>query len=117
MLQDEQGGHGASLTVDLGTKGVRMFLLSVGVILLDYASQAAINPCEALMSDIMANQTEMSEETGFSFYSGMLSVGSCIGYLLTALDWAKFGLTVGNRDAQCGLLHWLPPHSSRLGKV
>ena len=25
----------------------------------------------------------MSEETGFSFYSGMLSVGSCIGYLLT----------------------------------
>ena len=28
----------------------------------------------------------MSEETGFSFYSGMLSVGSCIGYLLTGLD-------------------------------
>ena len=28
----------------------------------------------------------MSEETGFSFYSGMLSVGSCIGYLLTGSD-------------------------------
>ena len=28
----------------------------------------------------------MSEETGFSFYSGMLSVGSCIGYLLTGMD-------------------------------
>ena len=61
-------------------------ILAVGVVLLDYASQAAINPCEALMSDIMANQTEMSEETGFSFYSGMLSVGSCIGYLLTGMD-------------------------------
>ena len=79
-------------------------ILAVGVVLLDYASQAAINPCEALMSDIMASQTEMSEETGFSFYSGMLSVGSCIGYLLTALDWAKFGLTVGNREQTAFLI-------------
>ena len=85
---------------DLGSQ----VILAVGVVLLDYASQAAINPCEALMSDIMANQTEMSEETGFSFYSGMLSVGSCIGYLLTALDWAKLGLTVGNREQTAFLL-------------
>ena len=35
-------------------------------------------------------QTEMSEETGFSFYSGMLSVGSCIGYLLTGTDKLTF---------------------------
>ena len=61
------------------------------------------------MSDIMAAQTEMSEETGFSFYSGMLSLGACTGippshppsylyfpgYLLTALDWAKFGVVFG----------------------
>ena len=110
--------------------------------MLDYASQAAINPCEALMSDIMAGQvcyarpfsainyhkimagqvcyakhfsaindhkimagqTEMSEETGFSFYSGMLSIGSCIGYLLSALDWAKFGLVVGSREQTAFLL-------------
>ena len=32
----------------------------------------------------------MSEETGFSFYSGMLSVGSCIGYLLTGSDKLTF---------------------------
>ena len=31
-------------------------ILAVGVVLLDYASQAAINPCEALMSDMMAGQ-------------------------------------------------------------
>ena len=98
-------------------------ILAVGVVLLDYASQAAINPCEALMSDIMAGQvcyarhfsaindhkimagqTEMSEETGFSFYSGMLSIGSCIGYLLSALDWAKFGLVVGSREQTAFLL-------------
>ena len=73
-----------------------MLLLSIGVILLDYASQAAINPCEALMSDLMAGQH--GEEAGFTVYSGMLSVGACIGYLLTALDWASFGLKVGSRE-------------------
>lgn len=85
-------------------RGLRMLILAVGVILLDYASQAAINPCEALMSDIMANQNQMSEETGFSFYSGMLSVGACIGYLLTALDWAKLGVSAGNREQTAFLL-------------
>jgi len=83
---------------------LRMVILAVGVILLDYASQAAINPCEALMSDIMANQSDMSEETGFSFYSGMLSVGACIGYLLTALDWANVGITVGSREQTAFLI-------------
>jgi len=93
---------GESLSAD--ARWLRMVILAVGVVLLDYASQAAINPCEALMSDIMASQTEMSEETGFSFYSGMLSIGSCIGYLLSALDWAKFGLVVGSREQTAFLL-------------
>jgi len=87
---------GQSLTADVGTKAVRMLLLSVGVILLDYASQAAINPCEALMSDLMAGQ--QGEEAGFTVYSGMLSVGACIGYLLTALDWGSIGLKIGSRE-------------------
>jgi len=93
---------GEGLSVE--SKCLRMVILAVGVILLDYASQAAINPCEALMSDIMASQNEMSDETGFSFYSGMLSVGSCIGYLLTALDWAKLGVMVGSREQTAFLL-------------
>ena len=68
---------GQSLDTDVATKPIRMLLLAVGVILLDYASQAAINPCEALMSDLLAGQ--QGEETGFTVYSGMLSVGACIG--------------------------------------
>ena len=82
---------GQSLTTEEDTKRVRMLLLAVGVILLDYASQAAINPCEALMSDLMAGLAG-PEATGFTVYSGMLSVGACIGYLLTALDWTALGL-------------------------
>ena len=30
-------------------------------------------------------------EAGFTVYSGMLSVGACLGYLLTALDWGALG--------------------------
>ena len=70
---------GQGLGTEVTTKPIRMLLLAVGVILLDYASQAAINPCEALMSDLLSGQ--QGEETGFTVYSGMLSVGACIGGL------------------------------------
>jgi hypothetical protein len=39
---------------------IRMVLLGLGVVLLDYSSQAAINPCEALMSDMMAEVQTIS---------------------------------------------------------
>jgi len=88
---------GQSIGTDISTKSVRMLILAFGVILLDYASQAAINPCEALMSDLMAGQH--GESAGFTVYSGMLSVGACIGYLLTALDWTSMGLSsFGSRE-------------------
>merc|ERR1719225_1118842 len=41
---------------------------------------------------------QQGEEAGFTVYSGMLSVGACIGYLLTALDWGSIGLKVGSRE-------------------
>ena len=81
---------------EISTKPVRMLLLGVGVVLLDYASQAAINPCEALVSDLMSGH--QAESAGFTVYSGMLSVGACIGYLLTALDWSIIGLDFGSRE-------------------
>ena len=34
-------------------------------------------------------------ELGFTVYSGMLSFGSCLGYLLIALDWHKIGISIG----------------------
>ena len=49
---------------DRSTKQLRMVLLAVAVILLDYAIQAIINPCGALMSDLMAGQ--QNEAQGFT---------------------------------------------------
>lgn len=74
---------GQSLDTEVATKPIRMLLLAVGVILLDYASQAAINPCEALMSDLLSGH--QGEESGFTVYSGMLSVGACIGNVLSVI--------------------------------
>ena len=54
-----------------------MYVVASAVILLDYASQAAINPCESLMADML--QSMPQSETGFMIYSAMLSMGSCIG--------------------------------------
>jgi lipid-binding SYLF domain-containing protein len=58
-----------------------MWMVSFAVILLDYASQAAINPCESLVADILKSASNAN--TGFMIYSAMLSLGSCVGYLLS----------------------------------
>ena len=75
----------------------RMIVVACSVVLLDYASQAAINPCESLMADILHtasndnssnNQSQISS-MGYNVYSGMLSLGSCVGYFLSSLNWDK----------------------------
>jgi hypothetical protein len=48
------------------------------------------------------------EEAGFTVYSGMLSLGACLGYLLTALDWTSIGLTTS-----LGLSAGRLPHCSK----
>ena len=74
----------------------RMWVVSFAVILLDYASQATINPCESLMADILKSASNAN--TGFMIYSAMLSLGSCVGYLLSALDWSTLGQITGNSE-------------------
>lgn len=63
----------------------RCFLLAVGGVILDYSSQVALNPCESLLSDLL--QGSDSLERGFSIYSGLMSLGACVGYLVTAIHW------------------------------
>ncbi|XP_064467608.1 solute carrier family 45 member 3-like isoform X2 [Ornithodoros turicata] len=55
-------------------------LIATATVVLDFASQAILNPCQALVSDI-------SGGLGFPLYSGMLSLGGVLGYLFSAVHW------------------------------
>ncbi len=82
---------GQTLVTDPDKRQNGMYVIAFAVVLLDYASQAAINPCESLMSDML--RLAPQSDTGFMIYSAMLSMGSCIGYLLSAVDWQTFSQT------------------------
>ena len=64
---------------------------------MDFATQAAINPCESLMAETLHNATinddptsnEDSLGSGFKVYSYMTSLGCCIGYVLASVDWTR----------------------------
>ena len=79
-------------------------ILAVGVVVLDYASQAAINPCEALMSDMMAGQ--VGTLPGQSYQNDIVWSDRDVRG-----DWFQ----LLQRDAQRWLVHRLPPH--RCGRV
>ena len=68
-------------------KNFGLYILTFGVILLDFTSQACLTPCEALLSDT-SRGTDVSDRA-FMVYSFMVSIGGCIGYLITALDWTN----------------------------
>lgn len=61
------------------------FVSAAGVILLDFSSQALMNPCKSLIPDIFHSSEEQS--SGFTAYSCMLSFGGCVGYFITSFDW------------------------------
>ena len=86
-----------------------MILVAVSVVLLDYASQAAINPCESLMADLLHSANGNSNghsaaSSGYSVYSGMLSLGSCVGYFLSSLDWENMGGKLLSTQEQTALM-------------
>ena len=74
------------------TKTLSLLLLTIGVVLLDFTSQACLTPCEALLSD--ASKDTDQYERVFIVYSLMVSLGGFIGYLITAIDWNK--TTIGS---------------------
>ena len=93
---------GQNLVTDPERRHNGMYVVAFAVILLDYASQAAINPCESLMADML--QSMPQSETGFMIYSAMLSMGSCIGYLLSAVDWQTLSQTTFCSSEQTAIL-------------
>ncbi|XP_056590948.1 solute carrier family 45 member 3 isoform X1 [Triplophysa dalaica] len=60
-------------------------LLVFAICLMEFCGQACLTPLEALVSDLFPGEEE--SRWAFSFHSLMLSLGGCVGYLLTAVDW------------------------------
>lgn len=79
-------------------KSVALLLLTIGVILLDFTSQACLMPCEALLSD--ASRDTDQHERAFIVYSLMVSIGGFLGYLITAIDWnsTSVGITFKTQE-------------------
>ena len=79
-------------------KKLGLTLLIIGAVLLDFTSQACLTPCEALLSDACRNTTQ--QDRCFTVYSFMVSIGGCIGYLITALDWSTnaVGMYFGGQE-------------------
>lgn len=71
----------------------RRTLLASATVLIDFATQATLNPCQALVSDLVP-----SSQLGFAVYSFMLSLGGVLGYLLTSLDWTFLGTAAQERS-------------------
>ena len=90
----------------------RIILLALGVVLLDYSSQACINPCEALVSDTMSNSSNNGQ--GFMIYSCMLSLGSCLGYGLSSVDWNRLDSIVSLASSN---IKWTELRAARLKQL
>lgn len=62
---------------------------------MDFATQAAINPCESLLADTLHSSStseghsDSSFTLGFKVYSFMTTLGSCIGYSIACIDWTN----------------------------
>ncbi|KAM8973693.1 solute carrier family 45 member 3-like [Pelodytes ibericus] len=68
-----------------GGKTVHIYFLILGVGLLDCCAQVCFTPLEALLSDLYHDDEGCGQ--AFATFSFMISIGGCIGYLLTSVNW------------------------------
>ncbi|KAM3924410.1 solute carrier family 45 member 3-like [Leptodactylus fuscus] len=81
-----------------GGNRVHIFFLIFGVGLLDCCVQVCFTPLEALLSDLYHDDESCGQ--AFAMFSLMISVGGCIGYLLTSVNWnyTHVSLYLGGQD-------------------
>ncbi|KAM5172414.1 solute carrier family 45 member 3-like [Mantella aurantiaca] len=81
-----------------GGNRVHIFFLIFGVGLLDCCVQVCFTPLEALLSDLYHDDEGCGQ--AFATFSFMISVGGCIGYLLTSVNWnyTYMSLYLGGQD-------------------
>ncbi|XP_053574718.1 solute carrier family 45 member 3-like [Bombina bombina] len=79
-------------------KGAHIFFLILGVGLLDCCVQFCFTPLEALLSDLYHDDEGCSQ--AFAMFSFMISIGGCIGYLMTSVNWnyTYMSLYLGGQD-------------------
>uniref|UniRef100_A0A0P4VX71 Solute carrier family 45 member 3 n=1 Tax=Scylla olivacea TaxID=85551 RepID=A0A0P4VX71_SCYOL len=83
---------------DEASPRLNMIILALGVILLDYSYQALFNPCESLLSDLLATSPEWEQTRGFTVYSASISLGGILGYLIVSIDWSSTGFLLGSQE-------------------
>ncbi|XP_068129238.1 solute carrier family 45 member 3-like [Hyperolius riggenbachi] len=92
--------HADSLAAyfSFGGSRVHVFFLIFGVGLLDCCVQVCFTPLEALLSDLHHDDEGCGH--AFAMFSFMISVGGCIGYLLTSVNWkySFISLYLGSQD-------------------
>ena len=82
----------------LPQKTTSVILLAFAVILLDFCTQVAYTPIESLLSDPCENEDQHNRS--FSVFTFMLSIGGCLGYWVTAIDWShtRLGWYFGGQE-------------------
>ena len=80
------------------TKASGILVLAFSVVLLDFCTQVAYTPVESLLSDPCDNEEQHNRS--FSVFTFMLSVGACLGYWVSAVDWSntQLGLAIGGQE-------------------
>ncbi|XP_019910838.3 solute carrier family 45 member 3 isoform X2 [Esox lucius] len=81
-----QASRLAALLCPKHPRWLERILLAGTASLLEFSGQACFTPLEALISDKFPGEEE--SRRAFSVYSLMISLGGCLGYLLSALDWS-----------------------------
>ncbi|XP_066526169.1 solute carrier family 45 member 3 [Hoplias malabaricus] len=89
----------AALFSEESHQRLEVLLLVAAICVLQFCGQACFTPLEALVSDLYPGEEE--SRRAFSVYSLMLSLGGCVGYLLSAVDWSTLGATayLGGQEA------------------
>ncbi|XP_033115668.1 solute carrier family 45 member 3-like [Anneissia japonica] len=91
-------GRGIAYIFPVSAHSAELFTLALSVILLDFSSQACYTPFESLLSDPCKSAVQYNRS--FAMFSLMMSLGGCLGYLITSVNWMDnaFGRYMGDQE-------------------
>uniref|UniRef100_A0A8C4QU08 Zgc:77158 n=1 Tax=Eptatretus burgeri TaxID=7764 RepID=A0A8C4QU08_EPTBU len=75
------------LAILISANDEKVWLLILGVALLDFCGQACFTPLEALLFDLQSEGHSCTH--AYAAFTFMVGAGGCVGYLLPSLDWTQ----------------------------